>query len=263
MAEKGLISSLNEERLKRVSKLVAKVDNSVLQDGFDLYHHTIFFDERGNWVVVQQGMNEKLRYARRYHWNSEKVNSFVEEPHEAIVSDVKVERVLNLVAKESKETRKAMVDLINENPRRLRRLLMEANAKQKTLFHFLGEQKVMYLAMPWKVNWKALEKVYDLKPKDFEEFVSVEGIGKATIKGLAYVANVIYGTEISWKDPVKYSFAYGGKDGVPRPVDRKAMDESIRFLDEILEKVRTDKEQKEKAFNKLKQLSKLVEVETK
>lgn len=246
------------EKLVYASKMAAKVDNAVLQDGFTLYHHTIIFDETGRWVVIQQGMNTSKSYARRYHWISDKVKSFVQEPHAAIASDLKQDFVLDMTSRKSKEAQKTCVDLVKDNPKHVYRdLLLLKSGPQKSLEHFLkGVEKIKridYLKMPLNVNWEALKKAYEFQPKNYEELVSIRDIGPSTIRGLAYVANLIYGKPISWKDPSKFAFAYGGKDGVPHPVNRKAMDESIEFLSEIIEKSEIEKR---KRLNILKRLSK-------
>ncbi|HDJ96458.1 MAG TPA: DUF763 domain-containing protein [Candidatus Aenigmarchaeota archaeon] len=259
LANKLSLSSTKEKKLIYASKMSAKVDNAVLQDGFTLYHHTIIFDERGRWVVIQQGMNTEKRYARRYHWLSNNVKSFVEEPHTAVVSDIKQKVVLDMTSKKSKEAQKICVDLVNDNPKHIYHdLLLLRSGPQKTIPHFFKKRKVEkidYLKMPWNVNWKVLKKAYEIQPRNYEELVKIKGLGPSTIRGLAYVANLIYGKPISWKDPAKFSFAYGGKDGVPRPVDRKAMDESIKFLKEILEKTEIERKRR---LNILKKLEKFV-----
>jgi len=129
---------------------------------------------------------------------------------------------------------------------------------QKTLDKWTGEKIMRYSSMPLyrlpkKVNWNALKKAYEYDPKNFEELISVEGIGGATLRGLTLVSDLIYGEEPSWKDPVKYSFAYGGKDGVPYPVDREAMDKSISFLHDIVENI--ENKEKKKALERLKNFS--------
>jgi len=261
LANKLSLPSTKEEKLIYVSKMSAKVDNAVLQDGFTLYHHTIFFDERGKWVVIQQGMNTDKRYARRYHWLSDNVKSFVEEPHTAIASDIEQKVVLDMTSKESKDAQKTCVDLVKDNPKHIYHdFLLLRSSSQKTILHFLKKRKVEnidYLKMPWNLNWKVLKKAYEIQPRNYEELIGIKGFGPSTVRGLAYVANLIYGKPISWKDPVKFSFAYGGKDGVPRPVDKKAMDESIKFLREILEKTEIERKKK---LGMLKKLERLVPI---
>ncbi len=200
--------------LIRASKLSAKVDNAALQDGFSLYHHSLLITEEGEWVVIQQGMNTQLRMARRYHWLGSKVDSFVIEPHYGIISESRPDMVLNLVARESEGVRRASVDLIKEGTGRLMRLMNEYRV----------------LRMPRRLDWDALERAYQLNPSSYEELLGIKGIGKSALRALALLSELVYGERASVKDPAKYSFTFGGKDGVPFPVDLKLMDEVISYL---------------------------------
>ncbi|MGC8812524.1 MAG: DUF763 domain-containing protein, partial [Candidatus Aenigmatarchaeota archaeon] len=247
------------EELKHASRMSAKVDNTAIQCDYPLYHHTFFFTAEGKWVVVQQGMNVETQTARRYHWISENVKSFVEEPHSAICCDIKKENALDMTSKQSKEARKISVDLVKEGPRRIKNDLLSIRPiYQKSLKEFLPLKKKEFVAhvlkMPRNINWQALQEAYDFQPKNYEEFLGIKGIGPSTVRGLALVSEIIYGSAPSWKDPVKYSYAYGGKDGVPKPIERRAMDESIRFLDEVLKQVEIGKKEKLEALRRLKNL---------
>jgi hypothetical protein len=224
--------------LRYASRMSAKVDNTAVQAGYQLYHHAFVLTEDKKWAVVQQGMCEQDRTARRYHWLSEKVKEFVVEPHNAIVGETKRQRVLDLTAKESEGCRKASVDLVKEQPNRLMRLVLSARPEfQKSLNEWMPANDSSMamsfpelLNMPRNINWNTMKKVYEFQPNNYEELLGFRGVGPATVRGLALVAELIYGEKPSWKDPVKYSFAYGGKDGVPYPVDRNAMDQSIQIL---------------------------------
>jgi len=238
-----------KEKLKKISKLVAKVDNSLIQDGFNLYHHCFLVDEKKNWVVIQQGMNTQNQLARRYHWISFQVKDFFEEPHKAICCDLKQEKVLNLVAKESEETRKCMVDLVKDDPNNLLKYVAPKNSLVK------------YLKMPTKHfidlnDYKKLMELYEFQPKNFEELVSLK-VGPKTLRALALISHLIFGSKLSWKDPVKYSFAHGGKDGTPYPVDKKLYDKTIRTLKEIIEDLKLKKREK---IEKLKMLKEKVKI---
>lgn len=254
------LSTQKMEKLKYASRMSAKVDNTAIQSGYPLYHHAFFFSEKGKWIIIQQGMNVQDGTARRYHWISDKVKSFVEEPHSAICCDVKKENVLNMTARKSKESRKVCVDLINEGVRRVKKDLLSLRPfYQKSLREFLPSKSkkdflVHVLKMPKNVNWNALKKAYDFQPKNYEELIGIKGIGPSTVRGLALVSEIIYGSSPSWRDPVRFSFAYGGKDRVPRPVDRKAMDESIKFLDEVIKEAELKKKEKLQALKRLRSL---------
>lgn len=225
----GLSSRLIEE-LKYASRMAAKVDNSLVQDGYSLYHHTFLFDERGKWIVIQQGINEEERNARRYHWPPEH-RSLIEEPQNAVLFDSRLPAVLNMTSADSDVNRRACVDLARDDPRRLKRLLAKPTpAHQRTLENWTGKGRERILVMPATVNWKALRAAYEFQPSSYEKLVSLRGLGPSTVRGLALVAELIYGERPSWRDPVRFSFAFGGKDGVPFPVDRRAMDEAVDIL---------------------------------
>ncbi|MCS7124260.1 MAG: DUF763 domain-containing protein [Candidatus Bathyarchaeota archaeon] len=247
--------------LQYASRMSAKVDNVAIQAGYQLYHHTFFVDRDGRWAVIQQGMCPQDRTARRYHWFSEHVSSFVVEPHNAIVGDAKRQIAMDMTARESEGCRKASVDLVREPPKKLMRLMMSIRpAFQKSLEDWLPEMaktpwadyQLDVLSMPANINWKALQEVYEFQPRNYEELIGFKGVGAATVRGLALIAELIYGEKPSWKDPVKYSFAYGGKDGVPYPVDIKAMDESIQILREAVERLKLGDKEKLNALNRLR-----------
>ena len=249
------------DRLRYASRMSAKVDNTAIQAGYPLYHHAFFVTERGKWAVVQQGMNVEDRTARRYHWIKEGLckDSFVVEPHEAIVGETRREAALDLTARESEECRETSVDLSKEKTRKVKRLLESVRPVwQKSLLEWLPEAvdedyTVDVLSMPRRVNWNALHEAYEFQPKNYEELLSIKGIGPATVRGLALVSEIIYGKPPSWKDPVKYSFAYGGKDGVPYPVNRKAMDKSIQILKQAIQEARLGNKDKMRSLERLRQ----------
>ena len=252
------LSSSKIEGLCYASRMSAKVDNTAIQAGYQLYHHAFFVTENGAWAVVQQGMSDRDRTARRYHWLSEHVHSFVVEPHDAIVGDAKRDTALNMTAKESDSCRKVSTELARERPEKLMRLLESVRpARQTTLQKWIPEverkiQSIEWLSMPRTLNWKLAKKLYELQPTDYEQLLGVTGAGPATIRGLALVAELIYGASPSWKDPVRYSFAYGGKDGVPHPVNRKAMDESISILEEAIQSARIGDSERLKSLQRLR-----------
>ncbi len=249
IGEKFNLSTEKVELLKHNSKIAAKVDNAVLQDGYSLYHHSMLISETGNWVVVQQGLNSEKKYARRYHWLY-KIKNPVEEPHSGIIADRKETEVMDLTSRISRETRKTSVDLVSDNPKKIKNMVVDIrDRKQKTLDDYTGYK---VLNMPWHINWNALFEAYEIQPKNYEELISIKGIGPATVRALAYISSVIYGTEISWRDPVKYSFALGGKDGVPKPVNRVAYDKSISILQYGIEEAKLGNKEKLKMLQRLK-----------
>jgi hypothetical protein len=256
MGEKLKLSDCKVEELKYASRISAKVDNACIQDGYQLYHHSMFVTEKGEWAVIQQGMNSGNRYARRYHWLSSTVKRYDEEPHQGIVGTLQ-ENVLDLTSKESGGCRNTTVDLANTKPKELERTYKELEGSmnsirgiqsgQKTLSEFdlvskeengyKNAEKVIY-RLPRRVNWDALRVAYDKQPENYEQFLCTRGIGPATVRALALIAELIYGEKPSWQDPVKFSFAFGGKDGVPYPVDKKTMDETTEILNNALKEAK-------------------------
>ena len=258
----GELFGLSESRidsLQYASRMSAKVDNTAIQAGYPLYHHVFIFTEDGNWVVVQQGMNVDDGTARRYHWLSERVESFVVEPHSAIVGDTVRRVALDMTARKSEGCRKVSVDLAKEGPKRLARLLSSIRPPgQKSLAEWVDVKdsyEVQLLRMPRRINWEALKRAYETQPRNYEELLGIRGIGPATVRGLALISELIYGEPPSWKDPVKYSFAFGGKEGVPRPIDRKALDEAIKFLKEAIQQAKINEKERLHALKRLKSLA--------
>jgi len=245
--------------LAYTSRITAKVDNTAIQAGYQLYHHAFLVTEKAKWAVIQQGMSPEDRTARRYHWLSDNVANFVVEPHNAIVGEAKREKALNMTAKISEGCRRASVDIAKEPPNKVRGLFEAARPlNQKSLQEWFPKtganlkQPLAVLQMPRGINWKTLKLVYEFQPKNYEELLSVRGVGPATVRGLALVAELVYGEKPSWEDPVKYSFAYGGKDGVPFPVDRRAMDESIQVLRQALEAAKIGDIEKMRSLQRLR-----------
>jgi hypothetical protein len=262
-SEKFGFSTSKVEELRYASRMSAKVDNTAVQAGYQLYHHAFFMAENGMWTVVQQGMCSEDRTARRYHWLSEEgAKNFVVEPHSAIVGDVRRDVALNMTARDSEGCRKISVDLAKEQPKKIMRLMLSIRpAYQRSLQEWMPKIKdtawkaysIDVLSMPRNVNWNALKKVYEFQPRNYEELLGFKGVGPATVRGLALVAELIYGEEPSWRDPVKYSFAYGGKDGVPYPVNRKAMDESIQILNHAIQEAKIGDKEKINSLRRLRQ----------
>ncbi len=248
-------------KLIYASKLSAKVDSAALQDGFALYHHTFLFTKSGHWTVLQQGMNIEIKQARRYHWRSDSVSNFVQEPQAAICSDVRV-KPLNLVARESAETREYSVDLIKDNFHSLltdlKRINEAARLKKTSL------QRLPFMELPSDqyqppailfFDYKRVEKVlFDAReknPENFEGLLAKTSVGPKTLRALALVSEIIYGAKPSYNDPVRYSFAHGGKDGYPYFVDRQNYENSIGVLQRAVRKAKLGEPEKLKIFKKL------------
>ncbi len=255
--EKLSLPELKVKNLIYNSKMAAKVDNTLIQDGFQIYHHSFFFTKNGSWAVVQQGMNPYYQKARRYHWFSQNIKDLICEPHSGITQPLK-RPVLNLTARQSEEVRNLSVDLVNNGYQSLMKeikILRKYFSKlSQTLALKFKEETLTFLNLEnldftWhpvlkedftqnKYLEKILWKVCELKPENYEKLLSIEGVGPKTIRALALISEVIYGAKPSYQDPARYSFAYGGKDKVPYPVDRKTYDETISLIKKYLDRVK-------------------------
>jgi len=259
------LSSSRIEALHYASHMSAKVDNTAIQAGYQLYHHAFFLTEDGKWAVVQQGMSSQDRTARRYHWLSNHVQNFVVEPHEAIIGDAKRNVALDMTARESENCRKVSTDLVKEQPEKLMHLLQSVRpAHQTSLERWVPEAKwkeyaVDVLSMPRTLNWKTVKKLYDFQPDNYEQLLGVRGVGPATVRGLALIAELVYGASPSWKDPVKYSFTVGGKDGVPYPVVKPSYDEIIQILEGAIEQAKVGEKERLNAIKRLRLFAKVNE----
>ena len=270
LAEKNYNLSTNKiDKLLYASKMSAKVDNSAIQDGFSLYHHMIFFDGDGNWTIIQQGLNEKFKLARRYHWLSDNLIDFIIEPHKGIIGNERIPFCLDMTSREAEENRKSCVDLVKEGSNSIKSSIYKI--VQTNSFENLDkwispnrlhsdsnnfdEQISTYVEkyiMPRKINWKTMDELYDTRPTNYEHLISLNGVGPSTVRALALISEIIYGNRASWRDPVKYNYAHGGKDGVPYPIARNTYDNSITYLSEAINGAEIDKLEK---ISSLKRLS--------
>lgn len=247
VAEKTGIDGIG---LVKCSKLSAKVDNTAIQDGFQLYLHSFIVSDEGEWAVVQQGMNESSGLARRYHWHSAKIKSFVEEPHTFIYGKNQGE-ILNLVDKKAASTQNGILQLAAENPLQvmpeIRKIIMPRHHEVKAK----------------DVNLKRLGAVlataHEKELRDFESLLLLEGLGPRTLQSLVLVSEVIHGTPSRFSDPARFSFAHGGKDGHPFPIPTKVYDETIQVLRDSVEKAKIGFSDKEKALKSLHKISQDVE----
>ena len=252
------IYGLDADEYIKTSKLVAKVDTVALQTGYQLYHHVFFVDQNGRWTIVQQGMNPSIKLARRYHWFSEKIESFTLEPHKGI-SGVKSDYSLNTIAKESKEYQKTLLDIISESPTKIEREVKSIEALSKgyaPLFYKPYEKREVLPIMEryqsfgrFELNKKALELARELSVSNYDELLLIKGLGPSTLRALSLVLELVYDVHPSWKDPVthppdpfKFAYAVGGKDKVPFPIERGTYDDLISFLEKLLEKGKEERE---------------------
>lgn len=266
--------SLEDKSTKKLvysSKMSAKVDSSLVQDGYTLYHHTFFFSKNGTWAVVQQGMNTQNSTARRYHWFSDKVDSFVNEPHSGIASQSFQKKTLNLIAAKSYKNRKVSLDLANSSYQTLikdieilrkhssdltKMINLKSGDDQLTLASIAGleftHHDVEYEDFgKSKYLEKILARITDLKPENYEQLVSIKGVGGKTMRALSLVSEIIYGADPSYEDPARYSFAHGGKDATPYPVDKETYDKTIQILQTAVRKAKINPIEKDKALKRI------------
>lgn len=246
--------SLSDAKLNELvyaSRISAKIDNAAVQDGYTLYHHTMLMADDGSWAVVQQGMNPDNKMARRYHWLADSIESFVNEPHSGIISDLTSEQVLNMTSRLSDECRKTCVDIANSNPNNIASSVRKLPIKNSLDQWISSTANVEAYVMPWKLDWTLFRKIYDVKPRNYEELIAIKGVGPSAVRALALIAELIYGIRPSWNDPVKFSFAHGGKDGVPYPVDRRTYDKSVKILMDAIEGAEVERETRFKALKRL------------
>lgn len=244
IADEGLTEA-DPERLVYASRMSAKVDSSALQDGYQIYQHTFVFTKDGNWTVIQQGMNELTGWARRYHWLGKDVRDFVCEPHKAVCCDYK-NRILNMVALESDACRNISAQIAVQEPEKT------VNEFNKIKELNLPNRHPVVTADIRKENLKRiLEKTYEKKPEGFEALLAIEGVGPKTIRALALISELVYGKPASFRDPVRFSFAHGGKDGYPYPVNRKGYDQSIQILHDAVNQAKIGVTEKLKCFKRL------------
>lgn len=263
------IAGLDGDSLIRASKLSAKVDSTAVQDGFQLYQHSFIVTNTGDWTVVQQGMNAATKKARRYHWSSDNLRSFIEEPHSGVVGENRG-RILNLTAVEATDTKNRILDITHETPDRIINeckkgalnflscregvgVLNDSKNLEASPISSMSTKQTMLTTQsrnlempdhhdvrPEDVNLKRLGAVlataYESDNKDFESLLLTPGLGPRTLQSLTLVSEVIYGTPSRFTDPARFSFAHGGKDGHPFPVPLKIYDESMRVLQESIEK---------------------------
>lgn len=237
--------------LTDTSRLVAKVDSGLVQDGYDLYHHVFLFNQEGHWAVIQQGMDQDKGLARRYHWLGSEVSDFTHRPHHGIVG-IKESGVLDLTSDPLQPTHQASLDVIQqplESLKTLRKLYEDSQGQRHLVM-----PRYHNIPSPTYFN-KALLKAYEAHPSRYVDLVALPGIGASTLRALAMVAEVIHGTPLTFHDPVRYSFAHGGKDGTPFPVRRQDYLTTLTSLEAALEKAKLGELDKMKALRRLSQLT--------
>lgn len=253
------------------SRISAKVDNSLIQDGYQLYHHAFFFSKNMVWTVVQQGMNTLNQTARRYHWYSENIKDLVEEPHTGIASQVFLHYTLDLTSSKSAQNRQVSLELLSGSFESLMKdikiIRRHFTDLSKVLsFSYKGTQYTMmkledkeFHSHPfedenfWESKYleRILRKLLSQKPKTYERLLARRGVGPKTIRALSLISEVIYGAKPSYEDPARYSFAHGGKDSTPYPINRGRYDKTIEIMREVVKKTRLSPLEKDRLMKKL------------
>jgi hypothetical protein len=249
----GERTGLDGKALAQTSRLVAKVDSAAVQDGFQLYLHGFVLARDGRWAVVQQGMRPESRTARRYHWLSEGLRSFVDEPHAAIEGQPQG-AIVNLTDRRAAASRAAQIDLVRAGPdailaelRKLPRLVLPAR-------HDVRDQDVVLRRVHG-----ALAAAADRGPRDFQELLMTPGLGARTLQSLALVAEVVHGAPCRFTDPARFSLAHGGKDGHPFPVPLRVYDQTIAVMKSAIAQARLGNDERLGALRRLDQQARLLE----
>ena len=242
-------TGLNGNELVRHSKLAAKVDNTAVQDGFQLYLHTFIVTKEGDWSVIQQGMNPNERMARRYHWLSSSLRSFMEEPHTSVCGRNQG-LILNLTDKLAAPTKEGILELTKESPDKLMR---------EVSIILPNHHEVKAEDVNLKRLGAALILAHETNVSDMESLLLLEGVGPRTLQSLTLVSEVIHGTPSRFSDPARFSFAHGGKDGHPFPVPTSVYDETIEVFDKAIRQARLGEKDKSNALKNLSKISQEME----
>lgn len=222
-------TGLDGKSLVRCSRLSARIDNTAIQDGFQIYLHSFIVTDTGTWTVVQQGMNGPAGMARRYHWHSRDIKSFVEEPHTSIIGE-NMGQILNLTDRKASAAREGILKLTHESPAKM--------TDEIRLMVLPAHHDVSYRDVDLKRLGAVLAIAYDRKFNDFEDLMLLEGLGPKTLRSLTLVSEVIHGTPSRFDDPARFSFAHGGKDGKPFPVQTTVYDETYSYLRQAIDRAK-------------------------
>lgn len=234
-------TGLDANELIRCSRLTAKVDNTAIQDGFQLYLHSFVVARDGEWSVIQQGMNPDEKMARRYHWHSTDVKSFVAEPH-SFVYGKNMGQILNLTDRAALPAQNGILQLVSD---KLEKLMQEVQLIMPSHHDVRAED------VDLRRLGAAVALAYDNGTRDFESLLLQEGVGPRTLQSLTLVSEVIHGTASRFSDPARFSFAHGGKDGHPFPVPTKVYDETIGQLERAVQLARLGQKEKSEALKNL------------
>jgi hypothetical protein len=238
-------TGIDADPLIDASRTSAKVDSAAVQDGYEIYHHSFLFDREGRWAVVQQGMNDATGMARRYHWASSSLDDFVCEPHAAICCDATAPS-LNLVARESAATREVAVEVASERATRVVQELVKLKSLRLPRRH-----EILLSDVEPERLYQTFVRTYEAQPKDFRELLTLSGVGAKSLRALSLVSEIVYGKPPSFRDPARFGFAHGGKDGIPYPVDRALYDQTVDLLDRAIRRAKLGQRDETAAIQRL------------
>jgi len=260
-AELANLSFLQAEKLTFLSRLTAKVDSALLQDNFQIYHHSFLFTKKGYWAVIQQGMNTDIKKARRYHWYSERVIDPTLEPHQGIQSEVILPKVLNLTSKKSLANREGIIKIVSEKKTlqsHVIKLIQKTNEgeKQLTLLNLTDNEFYSHPVLQETFTPRLEKSIQNLLQKDSRSLTDVlmtENVGPKTIRALSLISELLTGAKPSFEDPARYSFAFGGKDGIPYPVDKITYDKTLNVIEKAIKKAQLSPQEKDEALRRMEE----------
>jgi len=258
--DKLSISSSTAQAFTEHSRLAAKVDSTMVYDGIGIYHHNFVFTKNAKWGVIQQAMDPKSRMAVRFQWLSDRIDEsdLTNEPHTSVHSDMN-KNTLDLTYESNRWVKPSSIELVRD-PRSITDNLKQAQQRQMTLSGgtSINQNLASYPSRHYMIKgdisgqgWDAIRRAGEIDPKDYRELLLVKGMGRATLRSLAFVSSLIYGKELAYRDPVAYSYNVGGKDGIPFPVTRRTYDKVIKEMEYMVDSANIDRQEKYRALRRL------------
>lgn len=278
-AEKTNLDPKLAKRFVYLSRLTAKVDSALIQDEFQIYHHNFIFTKKGQWAVIQQGMNTEAQRARRYHWYSDDIDDLTIQPHSAIQSEIVLPHVLNLTDKKSIPNREGVTELVKHKKdlfyeihrlkhkeEQLSILTLSNNDfydhpidhqefSADSLFKSIKEREKNRIADIFTDRLEeSVKSLLNTDTNDYESVLMTTRVGPKTMRALTLISEVIFGAKPSYEDPVRYSYAFGGKDGIPYPVNQKTYDDTIEIIEKVIKKSNLSPAEKDSVLKKNERL---------
>ena len=233
---------LDEKALVKSCRMARRVDSNAIQDGFNLYQQYFVLSDEGEWTAIQQGLNKQTRRARRYHWHSPEVRSFVNEPHKGIAG-IEDQSILNLVDGNAEQLQNHMMALTREKPFELAEVIRDSELPNR---HDVRKDDINMARLA-----SVLDLAYNRDIEKFEDLVDLHGVGSRTLKALAMASEIIHGDATRFQDPARFAFAVGGKDGRPHPIDTESFDEAVNMLQDSVRSAKLGQKDKSSALKRL------------